>query len=251
MEQKLSLSVVIPTYNEQERLGATLSRLTTLAPDFRSLEVIVSDDGSNDNTLQIAESWRDAFDLRLLRNPHLGPGEAIRRGVLASSHPWVLLSDADGPVAFETVHAMLEFTQVHELDVLSGRRVGPDARIAPPPPFHRQLMGHLWRQFVRFGLGTPFRDPQCGFKVFRGDSARRLFALTTSQSFGIHVETMMMAASMGLLVDEYPVNWGDRDGSKIRPIRDSVAMLREAIYARRKADIYRSHSSQASRATIL
>ena len=240
----MSLSVVIPTYNEEARLSSTLARLSDVASGFTSLEVIISDDGSTDSTAEVAKSWQPALALQFIRNPHHGPGAAIRNGVLATTKEWVLLSDADGPVDFTTVHPMLKYAQQMELDVLSGRRVGPDALIAHPQPIHRRFMGHLWRQFVRHGIGASFRDPQCGFKVFRGDSARRIFRDTQSLSFGIHVETMMLAAATGYRVDEYPVSWGDRDGSKIRPIRDSIEMVKEALKARNKIDGARSLRSK-------
>lgn len=234
MESVESLSVVIPTYNEEARLEATLRRLSEIADAFRSLEVIISDDGSTDRTLELASRWMPSLSIQTLENPHLGPGSAIRAGVLASRYDWVLLSDADGPVDFETVHPMLSYARTRNLDLVSGRRIGPNARIAHPQPVHRRFMGHLWRQFVRHGIGAPFTDPQCGFKVFRGESARRLFRATESASFGIHVETMMLASATGYRIDEYPVSWGDRDGSKIRPIRDSIEMVAEAFNARRR-----------------
>ena len=234
MMSSVSLSIVIPTFNEESRLAATLERLRSVAHTFGELEVIITDDGSTDQTIQLAHQWKSRLPLRVLRNAHLGPGAAIRAGVLNSELDWVLLSDADGPVNFLTAHEMVAWANEHNLDVLSGRRVGANAQIAHPQPFYRRAMGHLWRRFVRHGIGASFEDPQCGFKLFRGPCARSVFRDTRSQSFGIHVETMMLASFLGHRVAEYPVCWGDRDGSKIRPFRDAFQMVNEALGARRR-----------------
>ena len=249
MDRKQRLSVVIPTFNEQDRLGTTLNQLRSISSSFASLEVVISDDGSTDNTLKVARNEGHGLTLKAIRNPHLGPGEAIRAGVLASAYEWVLLSDADGPVDFNTVLPMLTLAQECDFDVLSGRRIGPGARIDHPQPIHRRLMGHLWRYFVRYGVGSSFSDPQCGFKLFRAPCAKEIFQLSKSSSFGIHIETMLLAMDKGYSVHEYPVSWRDRDGSKIRPVRDSITMLTEALCTRRRLgrtsprQAYRSHSS--------
>ncbi|MEC8051825.1 MAG: glycosyltransferase [Myxococcota bacterium] len=234
MESAFTLSVVIPTYNEEERLPKTLARLQGLSQRVTELEVIISDDGSSDQTLLVARRWASRFDLQLIEGPHDGPGAAIQRGVLAARHDWILLSDADGPVSFETVHRMHEHANELAHDVVSGRRVGPQASIDHPQPLHRRLMGMLWRKFVQHGLRAKFLDPQCGFKLFRASSARSIFRMTQSKSFGIHVETMMVAESLGFQICEFPVSWRDSDGSKIRPVRDSLRMLLEATRAQRR-----------------
>ena len=234
MENAFKLSVVIPTYNEEERLPKTLARLESLSQRVTELEVVISDDGSSDQTLSVARQWASRFDLQLIEGPHDGPGAAIQRGVLAARHDWILLSDADGPVSFETVHFMQEHAKRLNHDIVSGRRVGPQASIDHPQPLHRRWMGMLWRKFVQHGLRAKFLDPQCGFKLFRASSARPIFRLTQSQSFGIHVETMMVAESLGFKICEFPVSWRDSDGSKIRPVRDSLRMLLEATRAQRR-----------------
>ena len=184
MENAFKLSVVIPTYMMKERLPKTLARLESLGQTVTELEVVISDDGSSDQTLSVARQWASRFDLQLIEGPHDGPGAAIQRGVLAARHDWILLSDADGPVSFETVHCMQEHTKRLNHDIVSGRRVGPQASIDHPQPLHRRWMGMLWRKFVQHGLRAKFLDPQCGFKLFRASSARPIFRLTQSRLSG-------------------------------------------------------------------
>ena len=247
MADSLDVSIVIPTFNEANRLGATLERIVAFSKSYPSkVDVIISDDGSVDGTCSLAGGFEADLSIRVLRLPHRGPGNAIAQGVLSTDADWIVLSDADGPVPFDTIGAMIQHAQSHEVDVLSGRRVGPGAVIQHPQPLYRRCMGVAWRAFVRRGVGLPFIDPQCGFKLFRGSVSRTIFAETRSTSFGIHVEAMLLARAFGYTFEEFPVVWGDRDGSKIRPIRDALRMTKEVFDVERRIQVLHKRKSDSS-----
>ncbi|HVS01798.1 MAG TPA: dolichyl-phosphate beta-glucosyltransferase, partial [Thermoanaerobaculia bacterium] len=170
----VALSVVVPAYNEAGRLGPSLERITSyLGGRGIAYEVLVVDDGSTDATAAVAGEYaaRGVWLLELSYNR--GKGAALRHGVVASRGDKVLLCDADlsTPIeALETLEPHLEAA-----DVVLGSRAVEGARIELRQPVHRELMGKAFNLILRFLGVTPFRDTQCGFKLLRGEAARRLF----------------------------------------------------------------------------
>jgi len=218
----IDLSIVIPAHNEAARLPQTLRAIASECDGrFGRLEVVVVDDGSSDDTVQLAAA-AGARTLRL--DGWRGVGAAVRLGVLAARGARILLCDADGAVPFSELPALLAALDAGAAVAVGSRGLRPEL-VEVRQPRHRILMGRAWGLAVRALLPTSVRDTQCGFKLFSRQAARRLFARSRSNSFTFHVEVLRSAEAMGLAVAELPVRWRDQPGSKIRPVRDSARML--------------------------
>ncbi len=215
-----TLSVVIPAYEEGARLGATLHALAA-ATAGEDVETIVVDDGSADDTSEVAASnlaaQPRASVIRLDRNR--GKGAAVRAGVLASTGDVVLYMDADlatDLVALPTFVAALE-----DADVVLGSRTLPDA-VVRNGTNDRAAMAWVFNRIVRACTGIRTHDTQCGFKMFRGDVARQLFSLARCDRFAFDVEILLLARRLGLRVVEHPVTWTAVEGSSVRRGVDSA-----------------------------
>lgn len=222
------LSVVIPAYNEETRLPGTLGVIKEYLAR-REHEVVVVDDGSSDRTAEIAE----AFDCRVVRHLHnLGKGAAVRSGVLASRGNLVLVTDADlaAPI---TELPKLEATLERGADIAIGSREVLGAKV-DRATFKRKLAGKVFNLLVRLLTGLPYRDTQCGFKLFRGDAARVLFSRAECSGYCFDVEVLLLAREMGFKVEEVGVSWKDVPGSKVRLLRDGWKMLRELVEVRKR-----------------
>lgn len=228
------LSVVIPAYNEERRLGATLGALKAFLRRRRlSAEVWVVDDGSNDGTPALvrraARSWRG---LRLLAlGSNQGKGAAVRAGVLAARGREILFSDADLSTPLEELDALRRALRAGA-DIAIGSRALDRARIGVRQPLYRELAGRLFNRVVQ-AFGVPgIQDTQCGFKLFKAPVAKRLFAAQQVPRFGFDVELLFLARRAGYRVAEVPVRWINSPETKVRPIRDGgrafldVALIR-------------------------
>lgn len=222
------LSVVVPAYNEEARLPSTLEAIRAHLSG-RRYEIIVVDDGSSDRTAEVAGE----FGCRVVRHPrNLGKGAAVRTGVLASRGDLVLVTDADlaAPV---TELPKLEAALERGADVVIGSREAPGARVRRAS-LKRKLAGKLFNLLVRLLTGLPYRDTQCGFKLFRGEVARALFSRAACGGYCFDVEVLLLAREMGFRVEEVGVSWTDVPGSKVRLLRDGWMMFRELVEVRKR-----------------
>lgn len=225
-----TLSIVIPAYNEERRIGATLARVTDYLDARRGrYEVIVVDDGSRDATRDVVAAVAAEHPLvRLLAQPrNAGKGAAVRAGVLASRGRDVLFSDADLSTPIEELER-LEARLRDGADVAIGSRAAP-GDVARTQPILRRLQGRAFHLVVRalgFRAVAAIRDTQCGFKLFRGGVARALFGELTVAGFAFDVELLELAHDR-FRVDEVPVAWTHADGSKVRPGLDAMKMVRD------------------------
>lgn len=190
------LSVVIPAYNEESRLPATLEGLRKYLSG-RDHEIIVVDDGSSDRTAEVAER----FGCRVVRHPrNVGKGAAVKSGVLASRGDPVLVTDADlaAPI---TELPKLEKALKSGADIAIGSREALGAKVRRVS-FKRKLAGKVFNLLVRMLTGLPYRDTQCGFKLFRGEAAGALFSLAECRGYCFDVEVLLLAREMGLKTEE-------------------------------------------------
>lgn len=222
------LSVVIPAYNEERRIGATLrAALAYLGGRPEATELIVVDDGSSDGTAALAQSIVDEprdtprLSARVISyRPNGGKGRAVRTGVLATRGRRVAFADADLSTPLEELDRALPFLDPAEgpaYDVVVGSRAVAGARIARYQPIYRQLSARFFN-LVRDGL-VPVggvTDSQCGFKLFDGALARAIFARQRVDGFMFDVETLYIANRLGLRVYELGVPWTDAPESKVR-----------------------------------
>ncbi|HEX7842215.1 MAG TPA: dolichyl-phosphate beta-glucosyltransferase [Kofleriaceae bacterium] len=230
-----ALSIIIPAYNEERRIGATLERVTRYLDARRNgYELIVVDDGSRDATREtVARVTGDHPCVRLLAMPqNAGKGAAVRTGVLASRGGAVLFSDADLSTPIEELER-LEAALAEGADVAIGSRAAP-GEVLRRQPLLRRLQGrgfHLAVRALGFRVVAAIRDTQCGFKLFRGPVARVLFRELTLTGFAFDVELLELAHRRFEL-REVPVAWNHADGSKVRPGIDAARMLRDLVRIR-------------------
>jgi glycosyltransferase involved in cell wall biosynthesis len=237
------LSVVIPAYNEASRLPASLTRVMEYLEgcDY-TYEVIVVDDGSEDNTPGIVEEMgREHTPLRAIRNPHRGKGYAVRTGMLAAQGQFVLYSDADFSAPIEEIEKLLPYLE-GRFEVAIGSREGAGARRYDEPGY-RHLMGRIFNTFVRVVALPQFKDTQCGFKAFRHDAAQALFGslhlygdnatdVKGAMVTGFDVEVLYLALKWGYRVKEVPVQWYYSAGTKVNPLKDTFRMINDILKVR-------------------
>ena len=225
------LTVVIPAYNEAERLGATLHRVVDyLSRHDGASEVLVVDDGSGDRTPEVAGSFA-AEGVRVLRHAgNRGKGAAVKTGMLASRGARVLLTDADLSTPIEDLEK-LEPHLAHA-EVVLGSRAVAGAKIDVRQPFYRELMGKTFNKIIQLSGVRGLRDTQCGFKLLDGEAARRLAPDLTIEGFAYDVELVWLARRCGYRVEEVGVTWANSPASKVRPLRDPLAMLWDILRMR-------------------
>lgn len=226
------LSVVIPAFNEEPRISGTLSQVVDyLAGQDYGWEVVVADDGSTDQTAELVGQVIVAHpNVRILRLPHRGKGWAVKHGMLAADGRYRLICDADLSVPIQQVERLLPPLQSGFDIVLGSREASGAVRIGEP--VRRHLMGRAFNQLVSRLAVPGLADTQCGFKCFTGETAQDLFRLLTIDGFAFDVELLYLARKRRLRFSEVGVDWYYRPQSKVRPIRDSLAMTLDLLKIR-------------------
>lgn len=225
------LSVVIPAFNEADRIAGSLRAITDyLARQDYSSEVVVVDDGSRDATPRIvAELARERPAIRLLSIAHAGKGGAVRAGMLAARGELLYMCDTDLSTPIEEIERFL--AACRDCDVAIGSREATGS-IRIDEPWRRHALGRVFNRIVKVLVLPRIEDSQCGFKLFRAAPARELFARQTLDGFGFDVELLFLARRLGLDVREVPVTWRYQPGSKVKPLRDALRMLRDVVRVR-------------------
>jgi dolichyl-phosphate beta-glucosyltransferase len=237
MSQHPSLSIVIPAYNEAERLPPTLREaLGFVRREGRRAEVIVVDDGSTDGTSD--ETRRIAAaepSVRLIRLPqNRGKGYAVRTGVVNATGERILFADADGSTPIEELHRLER--AIHDgASVAVGSRTLVAEGVRVEAKVTRRLAGKVFQLLVRRLTVTNVADTQCGFKLFTAEAAHQLFSRLRMNRFSFDVEVLMMANRWGYAVSEVPVNWTHRAGSKVNVVVDGFSMALDLFRIRSNA----------------
>ena len=232
-----AFSLVIPAFNEADRIGQNLrdalGYLQTTSPES---EVIVVNDGSTDATAEIVRAvfaTPGSISTRLVEHsPNRGKGAAVRQGLLAATKPIGLFSDADFSTPIDETPKLIEPIATGELDVAFGSRALNRRLIGNRQPWRREQAGRVFNLIVRVATGLPFWDTQCGFKAFRLDVCRPILEAAQADGFGFDVELLYLAQRANLRMREVPVRWNHHEGSKVHVIHDSVRMFREVVELR-------------------
>jgi len=237
---KPDISIVIPAFNESERLGAPLREvLAYLAEHQPNGEVIVVDDGSSDDTAQVAKAAFDEFPAiasQVVRyEANRGKGFAVRTGLKAATADIALFSDADLSTPIEEMTKLIEPIRAGEFDVTFGSRALDRSLIGTHQPWHREQGGRGMNLIIRTMSGLDFSDTQCGFKAFNMTKFRPMLDLMQIDRFGFDVEFLFVAARHGLRLAEIPVRWNDVAGSKVSGFRDARRMVNELRLIRSSA----------------
>jgi glycosyltransferase involved in cell wall biosynthesis len=214
-----SISIAIPAYNEQKRLPQTLDSIQAYfsTHTFSSVEILVIDDGSKDGTAALVEEYscRDQR-IRLLSNPgNRGKGYSVRHGMLEAKGDWVLFSDADLSAPIADLDLLLEATSRPDAVIAIGSRALDRSMVGIHQPVWRELSGRAFNLLMRLVTGLPFRDTQCGFKLYRRDAARAVFSRQTLDGFSFDVEDLVIAQRLGLRTVEVPVHWNNVEGTTV------------------------------------
>jgi glycosyltransferase involved in cell wall biosynthesis len=234
----MDLSIVVPAFNEERRIAASLERIGTfLAADGATNELLVVDDGSSDRTAELVRAYaaRAPVEVRLLQNgTNRGKGASVRFGMLQARRALVLFTDADLSAPIEEARHLLEPLRAGKLDVAIGSRAVDRTKIVRPQALPRDLLGRLFNQAIRRLTGLAIVDTQCGFKAFRRAPLGPLLEALRTAGFGFDVELLGLCQAAGLRLGEIPVAWSHVDGSKVRVLRDGLRMVADsAAFARR------------------
>ena len=237
---KADLSIIIPAYNEEARLGDSVSQiLAYLQKENRRAELIIVDDGSLDRTAEVAENARAAFpevQSQVIRyEKNRGKGFAVKTGLLAASADIALFSDADLSTPIEETPKLVELLRQDKFDVTFGSRALDRSLIGIHQPWRREQGGKVFNFIVKTLTGLPFWDTQCGFKAFNMTKFRPLLDVMQIERFGFDVEFLYVADYHRLRLKEIPVRWNHCEGTTVSVFRDSQRMFNEVRQIRRNA----------------
>jgi len=252
------LSIVVPAYNEAARLNVTLPTILAYLNDARrDAELIVVDDGSEDETAAVAEkcvAGAGAVKMRVIRyQENRGKGYAVRRGLLEARANIVLFSDADLSTPITETSKLVDPIRQGKCDLTFGSRALDRSLIGVHQPWRREQGGRVFNLIVRLATGLPFWDTQCGFKAFRMSVCRPLVGAGQIDRFGFDVELIYLAHLARLRLREVPVRWNHDPGSKVAVMRDSFRMMDEVRRIRREVDcgVYSEAISAARTAAMV
>jgi dolichyl-phosphate beta-glucosyltransferase len=228
------LSLVVPAFNEEGRLPAVLDRLEAFAQETGlALEIVLADDGSSDRSSEVFQEWSDtprsaAVVTRAVKIAHRGKGAAVRAGMALVTAPIVGYCDADlsaGPDAIVQLLASIR----QGADVSIASRGLPGSILEIHQPWYRELAGRTLNLGLRALTRMPFKDTQCGLKLFRAAPAREIFVRQRVDGFAFDIEIILIAGRLGYRVEEIPIRWAHATGSKVSLARDSMRMARDTL----------------------
>ncbi len=234
LDTSYNISIVIPAYNEELRLGLTLRRVL----DFVRLqawnaEVIVVDDGSRDRTAEIVREYVQSHPcVRLVQNPgNRGKGFSVRNGVLNARGRIILFTDADLSSPIEEAPKLLAAIEAGA-DIAIGSRWMRSELQTKRQSVARQVLGRVFNLLLRMVLRLDFKDTQCGFKAFRRRAAKAVFSLQRIERWGFDPEILFLARRAGFKTVEVPVRWGHDNGTRINPVADGSRMVADMLRIR-------------------
>jgi dolichyl-phosphate beta-glucosyltransferase len=234
---KPKISIVIPAYNESDRIGTALKEAVRCVQEQAwEAEILVVDDGSTDCTAAIAQEFVHFHpEVRLLRNrENRGKGFSVRNGVLHAVGEIVIFTDADLSAPMEEAERLFEAVR-RGADIAIGSRWLQSNRQTRKQPLYRQFFGRCFNVVTRSVMGLPFADTQCGFKAFRRPAAQTIFQLQRIEGWGFDPELLFIARKRGYTIEEIPVTWEHNQQSRLRYIRDGIKMLEEIAFIRWEA----------------
>jgi len=224
-----SISVVIPTYNEKKRLPRTLENVVQfLSENFpgRS-EIIISDGGSNDGTVEYVNEFRSLVPIKLVSQKiREGKGAGVKKGMLHASRDFVLFMDADNSTNISQLKKLDQFTDEYQV-IIGSRYAGKE--ITVKQSFARRIVSRVGHFIIKILTKLDINDTQCGFKLFSNRAVKTIFPRQQSKGWGFDVEILMLAQKMGFEIKEVPVVWRDTEGSHLRGVGALFATFSEVV----------------------
>jgi len=235
----MDLSIVVPAYEESKKIARDVDEAAAFLENHRFAgEIIVVDDGSKDNTAEVARKIAvpTGVELKVISNEaHSGKGRAVRKGIEHSTGKYVMFADSGCCVPYEDTMRGLDLLKSDECDIAHGSRKMRGCHIDKPQSFYRRICSKMFHWFVIHDMKIPaeFTDTQCGFKIYKGDVARHLYGECITDGFTFDIEIIMRAQREGYRIKEFPIDWTcDRD-SRLSPTRSSWSVLSELLTIRR------------------
>lgn len=235
----MHLSVIIPCYNEELRLGRSLERVRAFLAEKRyEREVLVVNDGSRDRTAEVAAAQQAAFsdsgtELRVIENPgNRGKGFSVRNGMFQARGEIALFTDADLSAPIEEADKLISPIERGEFDVVFASRALAQSEIPVRQSVFRETAGRTFNVLMRGIVGLPYKDTQCGFKAFHRERALEVFGRQRIDGFGFDAEVLFIARKLGLRLCELPVKWSHVEGSKVGMLSDSTRMFTDLVQIR-------------------
>jgi dolichyl-phosphate beta-glucosyltransferase len=236
----INVSIIIPAFNEQYKIQQDIVAADRfLTSDNHSGEIIIIDDGSTDETWAAAKKITKNIQTpciveRLKKN--YGKGRAVRTGILKSQGEYVIFADSGNCVPFEYVKVGMALIESNQCQIAHGSRKISSCHISRPQSFYRRICSRLFHWFLihdikRLGNLT---DTQCGFKIYRGDIARKLYDQSTIDSFTFDIEVILLALSSGHTIREFPVDWTCDPDSRLKPIHEAIRVFTDLVRLKRR-----------------
>jgi len=216
-----SLSILIPAYNEEFRITGFLKDVVNFM-ESKSGEVIVVNDGSNDNTLQVLEKFGSYIQI-ISYKKNRGKGAAVKEGILAANGEKIIFMDADGATPVSEIPKIIK--ALDDYDMVTGTRAFKDSNILKSQPFYRVFFGKIFNKIVNLLFHVDVKDNLCGFKGFRKDIGKELAGELISNRWEFDTELLARAKKKGYKILQLPITWHDIGHSKLSVIKDPVFML--------------------------
>lgn len=225
-------SIVIPAYNEENRIIDTINSITTYIKENQlNAEIIVVNDGSKDNTSSVIKTLQ-------LTNPNLnlidlvqnkGKGNAVKEGIMSSKSNFVLFADADGSTPIQELKNLHHKLVSSNSEIAIGSRYLNESKVGIKQPLYRVMLGRIGNQLIQLFLIDNIKDTQCGFKLFKTQVAKQIFSMQKIKRFAFDMESLLIAKNLGYNIIEVPVAWNDSPQSRFRPFLDAVRTLRDLV----------------------
>ena len=250
----MNYSLVIPAYNESNRLRPTLDAILRYVDEHTwDVEILVVDDGSRDDTAQIVREYGSSHpQVQLVQNPgNRGKGFSVRNGMLHARGEICLFSDADLSSPISEAEKLFDAVR-QGADIAIGSRWLRAELQTERQPLYRQLFGRIFNLLLRVVLGLHFMDTQCGFKAFRREAAQQIFPFQKIERWGFDPEILFLARRKGLRAVEIPVIWAHSEGTRLHPFRDGIRMFGDVMRIRWNAltGAYNGRAIPSAEATI-
>ncbi|MCS7027004.1 MAG: glycosyltransferase family 2 protein [Bryobacteraceae bacterium] len=214
-----SLSIIVPAYNEEQRLPPTLTQLLSWASQrsWKWFEILVVDDGSRDRTAEVVRRFAQQHPcIRLVSNPgNRGKGYAVRHGMLCAQGDWRLFTDSDLSTPIEEFDKLMQAAARAQADVAFGSRALDRSLVSVHQPAFREASGRFFNFVMRLIMRLPHRDTQCGFKLYSAAAAKEIFSRQQIDGFGFDVEDLFLARKLGFVAVEVPVRWANVEGTRV------------------------------------